>query len=41
MNDHRAHLYALHPLLKVHELDSIEFVLIINAVKVIKSINVN
>ena len=35
MNDHRAHLYALHPLLKVHELDSIEFVLIINTVKVI------
>ena len=36
MNDHRAHLYALHPLLNVHELDSIaEFVLIINAGKVI------
>ena len=27
INDHRAHLYALHPLLKVHELVSHEFML--------------
>jgi len=33
MNDHRAHVYTLHPLLNVHELVSREFVLIINAVK--------